>query len=192
MEASSLRAADEESHAGSINIGVIRSQQWALNTSIADDGTIASSAAEPETRALTFQSNGAVELVVRAGAPFANEPTDGLSAPGSLLDREIYEPGQFDNPYPNPPPTDPSEIGAYLAQSIGITKPTAGDYLRGIDDLLNNRLLNAAEEAAVLQFLATLKGLKLAGAVTDRLDRNGIAYIATDRRPGEYEDMLIV
>ena len=170
----------------------VRSHQWALESSVADDGTITSQASVPQRRTLTFGPDGDVTVMARAGAPFPGEVRDGLPAEGTLLSKDHYAAGHYDNPYNSPPPTGAGAVGPYFATALGVDDPTAGDYLRAVGDLLSSRPITAPQEAALLQFLARQPGLRLAGTTTDRLDRAGQVFIARDRRPGEYEDMLVV
>ncbi|MFT4230594.1 MAG: hypothetical protein QM602_09910, partial [Microbacterium sp.] len=85
------------------------------------------------------------------------------------------------------------EIDAYLAQYAGEESPlTAGAAIREISGLLSSIILTTEQETAIIAYLQTLDGLTVAGTVIDRLGREGIAFRTTDRRPGEYQDYLIL
>ena len=61
-----------------------------------------------------------------------------------------------------------------------------------ISSLMSSVILTRAQESAILVHLSTMEGLSVAGGVTDRLGRAGIAFLATDRAPGRVEDVIIV
>lgn len=178
--------------AGGAPGNVIRSQVWALNTEIAEDGTITSSSVEPQERELVFHPDGSVSFQLTTTAPFPGQESAKLPAPGTVLSTEEYPAGGFDNPYPEAMPSDSALIGAYLARVSGNDALTAGDAVREISGIMSSVILDRAQEAAAIAYLGTLKGLSVAGAVVDRLDRPGIAFRATDRFPGEVEDVLIL
>lgn len=171
---------------------VIRAQTWALSTAIAEDGTIESSTVEPHWSETTFDVDGTVRYRLVAAEPFAGQDTERLAEPGTVLADETFPPGTWAFPSTDGPPTDASEVGAYLTQFTGLDTLTSGDVMREIAGILSNFPLTAEQEAALIGYLITLDGITVAGQTTDRLGRTGVVFTADDRAPGEFEDLLII
>lgn len=170
----------------------IRAQTWVLNTTVNEDGDVTSSTVEPQWNQTTFQSDGTVRVQVTAADPFPGQDTAGLPAPGTVLAEETYQPGEYERPYPEPVPTNAGLIGDYLAQISGNDKLSVGEALVEISGIVSNVILDTDQETAILGYLSTLDGLTVAGEVTDRLGRPGVAVTAADRENGEVEDILIL
>lgn len=171
----------------------IRTQTWALNTVITADGSVVSSSVEPQRDEITFANDGSVHVRVTAAEPFPGQESDRLTAPGTVLSDETAAPGEYDNPYPVPVPTAPDLIAGYLSEAAGSERPLgAGESIQEVSSIISSNVLTGDQESAVLTHLSTLEGLETAGQVTDRLGRDGIALRATDRDPGQVEDLLII
>lgn len=91
-----------------------------------------------------------------------------------------------------PFPTDPDLVADRLAIELDEDGPSTAFYLGAVTSLIDSRIPSAAEEAAVLRFLAGLDGITVEGKVTDRLGRDGIAFSANDRGDGSNKTLLIV
>lgn len=170
----------------------IRAQTWALSTSLAEAGSIEYSEIEPQWSETTFAADGSVHFTLVAAEPFEGQEGKNLPLPGTVLAEETYTSEEWAFPAESGPPADSTEVADYLANFSGNPSLTAGDALREIAGILSNYVLSRAQEAALLGYLQTLPGLALAGETTDRLGRAGIAFRATDREPGEFEDLLII
>ncbi|MFC6354587.1 hypothetical protein [Luethyella okanaganae] len=170
----------------------IRAQTWSLNTTVDAKGNITSSTVEPQWNETMFEKDGSVRSLVVAADPFPGEDTEGLTKTGTVLADESYARGEYASPFAEPVPTDPALIGSYLARAAGKDSLTAGETIIEISGLLSNVPLDKGQEIAILSYLRTVRGLTVAGAVTDRLGRVGVALKATDREPGELEDLLII
>ncbi|MFT4230191.1 MAG: hypothetical protein QM602_07885 [Microbacterium sp.] len=171
----------------------VRLQSWELHTEIGDEGSIVSSSVEPHWSETTFADDGSVRILLTAADPFPGQDAEGLPTPGTVLADETLEPGEYVSTYDEAVPTDPAEIDAYLAQYAGEESPlTAGAAIREISGLLSSIIVTTEQETAIIAYLQTLDGLTVAGTVIDRLGREGIAFSAADRRPGEYQDYLIL
>ncbi|MFZ4842986.1 hypothetical protein [Mycetocola saprophilus] len=169
----------------------IRAQMWALNTSIAEDGSIESSVTEPQRSETVFAPDGSVHLVLTAAPPFPGQEATGLPKPGTVLVDESFPSGQWEFPAEAGPPTSVDEVGAYLAALTDDPNLSDGQTLREIAGILSNFPITRAQEAALLGYLATLDNITVAGQTTDRLGRAGIVFQARDRSP-DFEDRLIV
>lgn len=172
--------------------GVIRAQTWALNTTIGDDGSISTSQVEPQWNETVFAPDGTVTVRLTAADPFPGQDATGLAEPGTLLAEETFPPGTYDTGLPGPPPTDPAHLEDYLLELTGEEQLTTGQTFVEVAGLLSSLRLTAAQETALITYLATRDGITVTGEVTDRLGRSGVALTATDRLPGEVEDVLIV
>lgn len=191
--ASELLGTFAESRRGSgQRSSAIRTQTWSLDTTIAADGSIVSSSVEPYWNETTVEPDGTVRVRITAAAPFPGQDAAGFPAPGTVIGEESFAPGTYDQPYPDPVPTDAALVGDYLRQVSGLDTLTGGDAIREIAAILSSVVLTPDQEAALLQFLGSLPGLTVSGDVTDRLGREGIAFLANDRDPGVLEDVLVV
>lgn len=170
----------------------IRAQTWALNTTFAEDGTTEFTVVEPQWSETTFQIDGSVRYRLVAAEPFPGQKDDGLPAPGTVLADESFQPGDWDAPLEDGPPTRADEVGTYLAAFAGDEELSTGQTLREISTILSNYLLTSEQEAALIGYLSGVSNMQVSGSTTDRLGRTGIVFSATDRAPGEYEDRLIV
>ena len=171
----------------------IRLQSWELNTEVNDRGDIVSSSVEPQWSETVFLGDGSVHFLLTAADPFPGQQSEGLHPAGTILADQTFGPGEYVSPYSDPAPTDPALVGTYLARYAGEDAPlTAGSAIQEISGLLSSVILTPDQEGAILAYLQTLDTLTVAGKVTDRLGRDGIAFQAADRRPGEIEDLLII
>lgn len=171
----------------------IRMETWVLNTEIDANGTIISSSVEPRHEEITFVGDGNVHVVVTVAPPFPGQKTEHLATPGTVLSDETFAPGEFDTPYPEAVPTEPTEIADYLATVAGSEQPLgAGETIQEVSSILSSNVLSRDQESALLSYVSGLPDLEVAGRVTDRLGRDGIAIRATDRDPGHVEDLLII
>ncbi|MFF2511966.1 CU044_5270 family protein [Streptomyces sp. NPDC058086] len=142
----------------------------------------------PEERVVRWKADGShTELVVATDPRHPGRPvlTDADPVPrtvedGHVLSRQTYPPSWSDAPPVARPPHDAQRLRAYL-EEIDRTE-TMGTYqlLDAVAELLNNWTLGAREDAALVRVLADAKGLRPAGAVTDRLGRQGQAYVYDD------------
>ena len=125
---------------------------------------------------------------VRYGVPAPNDvPLD----PGTIVRDDVYAPGEFPLAYPEAPPSDALDLEAYIRSAVDLPRrPEAADYFGAIEGMRYDRALTGSQTAAALDFLAGLPDVTLAGTVTDRLGREGIA-IQTERASGTHRMLLI-
>lgn len=190
-ELSAMRANDEEPTSAD---NTIRLNEWSLLSSVNDKGEIVSSSIEPQWRELTLDEAGNVtRFRLIAGEPFPGQDRDGLPEPGTVLEDSFHD---ANNPFvieegpAQNPPTDPAQVGDYLADVIGVEHPTAGLYFGAIESVLSTRIITARQEAALLSFIAQLPDVQLDGSTTDRLGRPGVVFRATDE--DDYDYLLVV
>jgi hypothetical protein len=171
---------------------VIRMHQWALAVTEGENGEITYAEVVPESWETTFTTDGRVSTRVVAGEPYPGESPDDLPAPGTLLWEDEIPAEEFFDGIAGEPPADTASMGEYLAPWTFEESPTLGGYFDAVTDVMSSYVLTAEQEAALLRFLTAQDGLRVDGSTTDRLGRTGIVFRASDRAPGEYEDLLIV
>ncbi|MEU6080435.1 CU044_5270 family protein [Streptomyces sp. NPDC047108] len=93
---------------------------------------------------------------------------------GKVLERETYPAGTGIGGFR--PPHDPDALRDHLKEIYGAHGTTAST-LDGLSALLNEWTPGPRENAAIATLLSETKGLRPAGAVTDRLGRQGQAYV---------------
>ncbi|WP_329535646.1 CU044_5270 family protein [Streptomyces sp. NBC_01450] len=142
----------------------------------------------PEERVVRWKADDShTELVVATDPRHPGRPvlTDADPAPrtvedGHVLSRQTYPPSWSDAPPVAPPPRDAERLRSYLEEiDLRGAMDTSG-LLDAVGELLNNWTLGTREDAALVRVLADAKGLRPAGAVTDRLGRQGQAYVYDD------------
>ncbi|MFF1674884.1 CU044_5270 family protein [Streptomyces sp. NPDC058256] len=143
----------------------------------------------PEERVVRWKADGShTELVVATDPRHPGKPviTDADLLPrtvedGHVLSSQTYPPSWSDAPPQAQPPHDAERLRAYL-EEIDITGAMdTSQLLDAVDELLDHWTLGARESAALARILADAKGLRPAGAVTDRLGRQGQAYVYEDK-----------
>lgn len=187
-----LKEMESMRRTGQSSGSTIRVQSWALNTSIAEDGTVESSVVEPQWSETMFLPDGSVRYRLVTAEPFPGQDDDGLPEPGTVLVDEVFLPGDWDSPVEEEPPTQVGDVAEYLAALTGEDTLTAGQAIREISTIVSNTLLTPGQEAALIGYLSTLGGIQVSGSTTDRLGRTGIVFSTTDRDPGQFEDRLII
>ena len=83
-------------------------------------------------------------------------------------------------------PDDPTMIGPYLDGVTGIAHPSAADYVAATRELLTQNVLTAAQESALLGFLAQEEGLEVLGTTTDRAGREAAMFRAVGDSDASY------
>lgn len=171
----------------------IVAQWWALASDVDASGTITSSSIDPRRRVTTLGPDGIVGYTDYAAQPFGADgrPIDDPTAPtpGTLLDTVTVDADQ--RIFTDPPPTQPAEVGPYLAAHLPLTSssPTVNAF-SGIRGLLAERVLKPAEQAAFLGYLAGLRDIQVLGTSTDRLGRPVIVFAAPPEK--EYQTLLML
>jgi hypothetical protein len=125
---------------------------------------------------------------VRYGVP---GPRDSPLEPGTTLRDDAYGPGDFPLAFPDTPPDDALELDTYIRGASALpARPETIDYFAAIEGMRYDRTLTGPQTAAALDLLGRLPDVTLAGTVTDRLGRQGIA-IQTERSSGTHRMLLI-
>lgn len=172
---------------------------WYLQTEIDPQGT-STSVITPQDIELVWNEDLSGTITVTAGQSYL--PTDGsptappdlsASPPGTVLSSDVFPAGQMPVLFQTPPPASADEMKQYLATTTGIeTDSDAVAYVDAIRMLLSEWTLSPGQQAAILSTLVDLDGIEVAGEVTDRLDRPGIAFRATSPTRPQFEYLLIV
>lgn len=125
---------------------------------------------------------------VRWGTPSENNPSQ---KPGTAIDEMTFAAGEFPMIYSEPPPSDPVALRDYFLAAGWDPNSTAGDWFNAIQQLATDWQLDGPQTAAVIEFLGELPDVRVAGAVTDRLGRAGIAIDTEGRLDGAFRDTLV-
>ncbi|WP_330309437.1 MULTISPECIES: CU044_5270 family protein [unclassified Streptomyces] len=142
----------------------------------------------PEERVVRWKADGShTELVVATDPRHPGRPviTDADPVPrtvedGHVLSRQTYPPSWSDAPPQARPPHDAERLRAYLEGIDTTEELDTPQLLDAVAELLDHWTLGSREDAALARILADAKGLRPAGAVTDRLGRPGQAYVYED------------
>lgn len=171
---------------------LIAAETWAADITLTPDKL--STFVQPREIVRTRTSDLAGEIVVYAGKiRWGSVPVGGQSLiPGTELERQIFTAGQFPLLFTQAPPSDAAELPAYFATYLGTSEHTStGEFFRAIADLRNEWTLTGPQNAAVLEFIRHLPDIVIAGEVTDRLGRAGVAITTESRSGGAFRDLLI-
>ncbi|MFG3583091.1 CU044_5270 family protein [Streptomyces sp. NPDC047990] len=161
-------------------------QTWSLSMTSGPDARRAVTV--PEERVIRWQPDGShTELVVatdprRPGRPVITgaDPVPRSVEDGHVLSRRTFPPSWSDAPPQATPPHDTARLRAYLDELDRTGPLGTSALLDAVSELLDNWTLGSQENAALVRLLADAKGLRPAGAVTDRLGRPGQAYVYED------------
>ncbi|MEU6366904.1 CU044_5270 family protein [Streptomyces sp. NPDC046931] len=142
----------------------------------------------PEERVVRWQADGShTELVVATDPRHPGTPviTDADGTPrtvedGHVLSRKMYWPSWSDAPPQARPPHTAAALRAYLEEIDTTTTTNTPELVDAVSRLLDNWTLGSRENAALVRVLADAKGLRPVGALTDRLGRQGQAYVYDD------------
>lgn len=145
---------------------------------------------------ITVKSDGAVHQIVKAGSSVdadGRSVTEGVPAVGELISEDEWAVGSPELRFSEPLPSESRQIPAYFAKTYETTElPDAALVINSVADLMRQRQLSSTEEATVLEYFAHEAGLKVVGAVTDRLGRDAIAFSAAHEDDPSYEEYLLV
>jgi hypothetical protein len=176
-----------------------RLEGWYLQTEVDAQGTSAS-VITPQEQELVWDEDLSGTITLTAGQSYL--PTDGsptatpgtsAPAPGTVLSDDVFPAGQMPVLFQTTPPSSAAEMKQYLATTIGIEiSSDAVAYLRAIRILMSEWTLSPGQHAAILSTLVDLDGLEMAGGVTDRLGRPGIAFRATSPTSPQFENLFII
>lgn len=171
---------------------LIAAETWSADITLTPDTL--STYVQPREVVRTRTADLAGEIVVSAGeVRWGSVPAGAQApAPGTELERQTFGVGEFPLLFTQPPPRDAAGLLAYFATYAGTSESTsAGGFFRAIVDLRNEWTLTGQQTAAVLEFIRTLPDVTVAGEVTDRLGRTGVAIATESRSDGAFRDLLI-
>jgi hypothetical protein len=170
---------------------VIRYEAWSAQLEVG--ATATSAFVQPEVVERRCNSDGSGYWEARAGDVRYGSAPDNAPAerPGELLRRDEFAAGEFPMAFDEAPPTGARDLDAYLRAEWGLGETAESfDYFLAIEGLRLEWRLSGAQTAAVLELLAARSDLTLAGRVTDRLGRDGVAF-ETVRSDGALRSILV-
>lgn len=170
---------------------VLQQWAWALDA----DSEHPPQLITPERVEIRFLLDGGKEFNAWAAASYDGQGrpvTDSELPVGVHLWSLTSAPGSNGTLFVAEPPTSPSDVGAYFVNEGVIATGSAAEYLIAVQDLLRSRPLSSAQEAAVIEFLASLADLSVTGKTVDRLGREGIMFTAESAEPTEHTEAILV
>lgn len=173
----------------------IRMQNWVLAAQMVDgEVDLSATVVSPENYVITIRSDGSQSIVVRAGEPLATpgSRSDVGPAPGTMLWSMDYPPEENQPLFSDAAPRRSRDVGPFLTAGSGLdTEASASNTMTAISYLLMEQRLDGEQRAALMEFVATLPDVDVAGATTDRLGRP--AVVLTAPRPhADYTDYLLI
>ncbi|MBO1902502.1 hypothetical protein J4H92_11145 [Leucobacter weissii] len=89
-------------------------------------------------------------------------------------------------------PESVEDWGALLREEGDLaSSPSAADYFQATTRLRSEHDLDRAAQAGLIEFLATLPGIRVDGSVADRLGRDGVSFSADSRESGIREVLVL-
>ena len=160
---------------------------WYLQTDVEQRSSVVS----PQEHRVEWNDDLSGTITITAGNSYPADDTSPGPAPGTILQHEAYLAGQMPILFTTTPPPA-SGMSAYLAQAMGGELPDASAYLAAIRVLQSEWTLSGDQRAALLEGLRGYAGVEVAGEVTDRLGRAGVALrIHSDASP-HYDYLAII
>ncbi|SNU02661.1 hypothetical protein SAMN06298212_1483 [Ruaniaceae bacterium KH17] len=159
---------------------VIVSHNWWFRLEQNEDLTWNAPVIQPQITTTTITPAGRIEQVAIAGEPFADEgiAVDNSEVPGTELYRssfDLIELGEF---YLHPLPETVEGMGDVLAEAAGVVTIESGaEAFRGVEELISYRIPSCRELALVLEFVATMPDVEIAGRTVDRVGRDVVAVV---------------
>lgn len=173
---------------------------WYLQTEVSESGATTSVVTPQKTEFVwTSELSGTLKVVSgRSYVPWEGEtvaPADGLAPPpGEIIQQQEFPAGEMPVLFREPPPDSRDEMRTYLEETMGLgPDASVPGYLDAIRVLLSEWTPSAKQMASMLTILRSFGDeLQVAGEVTDRLGRPGVAVrVNSDANP-HFEYLLIV
>lgn len=160
-------------------------QRWDLHTQI--DGRTVTSAVIPSERQLWRTANDEARITEKYLPPQFPTAQDRAAwhddgAPGANTPDQVrdYPAGQFVAAWPDRPPRTTAALRTWLRRQ----DTSDAGIVKGVADLLRERVLTATERAGLLRLLAEEPAITYAGTTADRAGRPGLAFTATSTSSG--------
>ena len=172
---------------------------WYADITIGGDGTATSAVITPQKTTFTWAEDHSAHLTVVAGESVEPAASGGIAReveppePGTVLRKETMMAGEAGIAYPEPPPADPTELAAVLETNGWWADQADPALLVGaLETLYNEWTLDRDQQKAVLEVLQSQPEFESIGTVTDRLGREGAAFVAHSADNPSMEDTLVV
>lgn len=188
-ERACIAPADTADTADADDVTVIVTHEWNLAVEVDGDGSVVASAVSPEVVTMIRHDNGDVSLEASAGIAYDSDGpiADPETTPGSLLWSNSFRRDEFAAPYDESFPADTAEFPSFLSAGTDLDVEGSGSHaFLAMAQFLRVEALNCGERARLIEFVAELPDVELAGVTLDRLGRDAVAFTA-DRPEGEYE-----
>ena len=172
---------------------------WYLQTEVSESGS-STSVVSPQEMELVWTPELSATLTVTAGRSYVPSdgetvaPADGLAPnPGDVIQKQEFAAGDAPVLFRQPPPDSIDEMRGYLEDATGIgANANVLGYVDAIRILLSEWTPSAQQMASILGVLRPFEELEVAGEVTDRLGRPGVAIrVSSDANP-HFQYLFIV
>lgn len=161
---------------------------WYLQTDVDDQtGRIS-----PQRHDVVWDVDLSGTVTVTAGETYPTDGAEDVSDPGSVIQYDEYSAGEMPILFTAEPPSTVDEMSEYLALALGAPATDAASYLSAARVLLSEWTLSGEQHAALLDGLARLPRVQVAGDVVDRLGRPGVALRVTSSASQHFEYLAIL
>jgi hypothetical protein len=155
-------------------------------------------AISPEITRMRWNADGSGSELIVAGRPYwtdgdsAKVPSTDAPAPGTIISRMTFTPGQFTSPIGTPPGDSVDDMQRFLVATGLQSDANGGDVINIIDLAFSSWTLTDSQHAALLDLLLHAKQVNVDGTSTDRLGR-AVIGISGDQAeyPGFRATLLI-
>ena len=166
---------------------------WSLVTEIESSGKVVASHTSPTVSTTTFSTDGSVTTETRVGEPFPGQETKGLPIPGTPVSSEHSRAeesvaGSLSSALPD----DATQMGQWLETTRSVDPASTKEATLSLLSVLVNTTITPAQEAAVLEYLASRPDVILIGQVTDRLGRPGLSFRIGADNDDYHQNLLVV
>lgn len=161
---------------------------WYLQTNVEDQTTRIS----PQRHDVVWNVDLSGLIKLSAGETYAADGSTDVPEPGSVIQYDEYSAGQMPVLFTREPPSTADEMSEYLAPALGAPATDAVAYLSAVRVLLSEWTLSGEQHAALLDGLARLPRVQVAGEVVDRLARAGVALRVTSSASPHFEYLAIL
>lgn len=173
--------------------GAVELHAWTLVTEIDETGKISTSHTSPTITTTTFHADDSQTRHTVAGTPFPGQDPTGLQPPGTLLENSEVPPDQPTSAWlPSPLPTKGAALPEWIQATFGSDPTDTEHSTANLLSIIPTTPITPAQEASVLEYLATQPDVTLLGEVTDRLGRPGLQFRAGTTTDDNYEQLLVV
>lgn len=165
---------------------------WSLVSEIDAAGKVVASNTSPTVSSTTFSPDGSVTIETVVGRPFPGQEVKDLPIPGTPLSSEhLSAEKSVAASASGVLPEDADQLAQWLETAFSVDPANTEESTLSLLRVLVNTTVTPAQEATVLEYLASRPDVTLIGQVTDRLGRSALSFrIGSD--VDNYQQNLII